>query len=269
MKLPIVAKGGPKDILNIKRIKIFKPDLIIISFRPKYYVETLQQKLKIPVVAINYGKDFTNFLTEQNLYKSIRIVGKALNKEKRAEKVINFIKNEARFLYEKTKKEKKESVYVGCVAFKGLHSIESSYSKWPPFTINHITSIVDDIKPNGGHLFTSKEYILLENPKFIFIDKSGKKLLKRDIRYHKYFYKNLRAFKNHKVYEIFPYNLYNTNIGTALLDAYFIAKIIYPKKFKNLDIEKKAKEIYTFLLGKNVYPQMTKYIGGFKQFEFK
>lgn len=269
LKLPIVAKGGPKDILNIEKIKIFKPDLLIISFRPKYYVENLQRKLKIPVIAINYGKDFTNFLTDQNLYKSIRIVGKALNKENRAEEVISFIKNKAKFLYEKTKKEKKENVYVGCIAFKGLHSIESSYSKWPPFTINHIISIVDNIKPKGGHLLVNKEYILLKNPKFIFIDKSGKKLLKRDLYYHKNFYKNLKAFKNHKIYEIFPYNLYNTNIGTALLDAYFIAKIIYPDKFKDLDIEKTAKEIYTFLLGKDVYPQMKKYLGGFKQFEIK
>ena len=269
LKLPIAAKGGPKDILNIERLKILKPDLVIISFRTKYYVENLQKKLHIPVIAISYGRDLTHFLNNKSLYRSLEILGKALNKEKRAKEVISFIKNEAKKLYNKTKSENKKNVYVGCIAHKGLHSIESSYSKWPPFTINHIISIVDNIKPQGGHLFVNKEYILTKNPKVIFIDKSGIKLLKRDMIHHKYFYKNLRAFKENNVYEIFPYNLYNTNIGTALLDAYFIAKVMYPNKFKNLNIEKKAKEIYTFLLGKNVYPEMKKYIGGFKKFEDK
>ncbi|MEA1939888.1 MAG: iron ABC transporter substrate-binding protein, partial [Candidatus Caldatribacteriota bacterium] len=41
-----------------------------------------------------------------------------------------------------------------------------------------------------------------------------------------------------------------------------------PDRFKDIDPEKKADEIYTFLVGKPVYKEMQRDFGGFKKIEY-
>ncbi|HOQ14486.1 MAG TPA: iron ABC transporter substrate-binding protein, partial [Bacillota bacterium] len=62
---------------------------------------------------------------------------------------------------------------------------------------------------------------------------------------------------------------YATNIDTAIADAYYIGMILYPEQFKDVDPAKKADEIYKLLLGKEIYTQMAKDFGGFKQVVLK
>jgi iron complex transport system substrate-binding protein len=50
---------------------------------------------------------------------------------------------------------------------------------------------------------------------------------------------------------------------------YYLGKVLYPEKFKDVDPEKKADEIYKFLLGKELYAQMAKDFGGFKKITIK
>ena len=66
----------------------------------------------------------------------------------------------------------------------------------------------------------------------------------------------MKAFTNDRSYSLHPFNWYATNIGTALADAYAIANILYPDRFKSINPGKKADEIYTFLVGKPVYQKM-------------
>ena len=54
-----------------------------------------------------------------------------------------------------------------------------------------------------------------------------------------------------------------TNIGTAMADAYFIGKVLYPERFEDVDPVQKANEIYEFLVGKPVYGEMANQFGGF------
>ncbi|MCQ5341258.1 MAG: iron ABC transporter substrate-binding protein, partial [Candidatus Methanomethylicia archaeon] len=77
-------------------------------------------------------------------------------------------------------------------------------------------------------------------------------------------YLQLYAFKEGKVYGTLPYNYYHTNIATALADAYYIGKILYPEKFKDVDPEKKANEIFQVFIGKPIYQAYADAYGGFK-----
>ena len=69
--------------------------------------------------------------------------------------------------------------------------------------------------------------------------------------------------KDGHVYGVLPYNFYNTNIGIAIADAYYIGKVVYPERFKDIDPVKKANEILQFLDGKPVYSELAKEFGGF------
>ena len=89
--------------------------------------------------------------------------------------------------------------------------------------------MVDELnKP--GHVFIDKEKLLEWNPDIIFIDENGLALVKDDYTKNPDFYNSLKAFKDGQVYGILPFNYYTTNIGTALADAYYIGKILYPDK---------------------------------------
>jgi iron complex transport system substrate-binding protein len=181
-----------------------------------------------------------------DFYSALRKLAKVLNKEKRANEIISFLKFQN---IPKIKTDKK--VYVGAVAYKGLHGLTSTIGNFLPFKLAGVKNIVN----SPSQVYVSEEFLYKVQPDIIFLDESGVRL----IDFNKYKY--LKAFKNHQVYGLLPYNNYMTNIGSAYLDAFYIAKVFG----KNVDIDKKAKEIYTFLVGKNVYPQMKKYFGGFRK----
>ena len=60
---------------------------------------------------------------------------------------------------------------------------------------------------------------------------------------------------------LYPFNYYVTNVDTAIADAYAAGKILYPEKFQDVDLPQKADEIYSFLVGKPVYAEMTQDFG--------
>lgn len=63
--------------------------------------------------------------------------------------------------------------------------------------------------------------------------------------------------KARRVYTLLAFNWYVTNIDTALADAFAIGKRLYPDRFQDIDLKARADAIYTFLVGKPVYQEMT------------
>ena len=94
------------------------------------------------------------------------------------------------------------------------------------------------------------------NPDHIFIDQGGYAAVVEDYNKNPTFYESLSAVINDNVYSQLPFNYYNTNLGTAIADAYFLGKIIYPDAFADIDPSIKADEIYQALVGMALYAQM-------------
>jgi iron complex transport system substrate-binding protein len=97
----------------------------------------------------------------------------------------------------------------------------------------------------------------------IFIDQGGFAAVVEDYQKNTVFYESLSAVRAGKVYVQLPYNYYSTNIDTAIADAYYLGKILYPVAFADVEPEQKADEIYQTLLGQPVYAQMAADFGGF------
>jgi iron complex transport system substrate-binding protein len=272
LDLPVIGNGGPGDIgkgPNLEQTLKVKPDVIFLTYVTKEKADDIQQKTGIPVVVLSYGKLGT--FSNEDLFKSLKIAGKILNKEDRAEEVIEFIKDCQNDLNNRTKDipdDKKPTVYVGGVAFKGMHGIDSTQCKYPPFMAVNAKNVADELG-KVGYIKIDREKLLEWNPDIIFIDEFSLKLIKEDYSKNPEFYNSLKAFKTGNVYGLLPYNFYMTNVGTALADAYYIGKVLYPERFNDINPEEKADEIYTFLVGKPVYEQMKKQFGGFKKLEFE
>ena len=69
-------------------------------------------------------------------------------------------------------------------------------------------------------------------------------------------YQALSAVQREEVFGVLPYNWYSMNQGSVIADAWFIGQILYPERFKDIEPEKKADEIYAFLVGKPVFKSM-------------
>ena len=111
-----------------------------------------------------------------------------------------------------------------------------------------------------------KEKILKWNPDFIFIDLASIDLIQNDYNQNKDYYKSLKAFKNENVYAQLPFVWCNVNVDTAMANAYYVGKIVYPEKFQDIDPIAKTNEIYKFLVGKPVYDEVAKTdFGGFQK----
>jgi iron complex transport system substrate-binding protein len=262
-KLPRVGPGGPGSINkepDLEAVLQIKPDVIFISYMEPSNADALQKKLGIPVVVLSHGR-FASF--DEVVYESLRIAGKALDKENRAEEVIDFIENvrkELASFVDDVPEEQKPEVYVGAIGYKGVQGIESTDAGYTPLSWIKAKNIARKIS-QGQHLFIDKEKLLELNPPIIFIDGGGLQLVKQDFEKKPEFYKSLKAFQEHKVYVLYPFNYYVTNVDTAIIDSYAAGKILYPERFAGVDVPKKADEIYTFLVGRPVYKEMEKDFG--------
>lgn len=264
-KLPCIGPGGPASINkkpDLEAILSVQPDLIFMTYADAPLADDVQKKLNIPIVVLSYGA-FATF--DERIYDSLKLAGKILNRDKRAEAVIQFVESARKELQEKTKAvqdSEKPGVFVGGIGFRGAYGIESTEKNYIPLRWANVKNIAETLQASeGSHVFIDKEKLLAMNPDVIFIDGGGLKLVEQDMLKKPEYYKALKAFQNKRVYSLLPFNSYTTNIESAIADAYAIAKILYPKAFADIDPEKKADEIYAFMVGKSVYEEMKKDYG--------
>lgn len=268
-ELPIIGPGGPNNSPDAEKILAVKPDVIFTTYgADKSVVDELQQKTGIPVVALSYGKVST---FDPKVYQSLEIIGKVVGDDKRAEEAVKFMKTCEDDLKDRTKDiqdSEKLKAYVGGLSAKGSHGIESTQGNYSLFNAVNAKNVVDETGKTGS-VMIDKEKLIQWNPDRLFIDFSGLNIIKEDYKKNPDFYNNIAAFKNGELYSLLPYNFYTTNIDTAMADAYYIGKVLFPEKFKDIDPEKKADEIYKSLLGKELYEQMAKDFGKFQKLTMK
>jgi iron complex transport system substrate-binding protein len=262
-RLPSVGPGGPSTINSdpdLEKVLALKPDVIFITYLDREKSEALQKKIGIPIVVLTYGP-FGTF--NEKLYDSLRRMGQILVKQDRAEAVVRFIENSRRDLLKRVEgypENRKPLVYIGGIGFRGTHGLESTETDYAPFEWVKVNPAVKQ-ESQQGHLFADKEKLLTWNPDIIFIDSGGSDLIRQDYEKKPAFYQGLKAFRNKKVYILHAFNWYMTNIGTVLSDAYAVGGILYPKEFKDVQLEKKSDEIYSFLLGRPIFKEMEKHHG--------
>ena len=87
------------------------------------------------------------------------------------------------------------------------------------------------------------------------------KLIRTDYEKKPAFYEALEAFQQGRVYTLHPYIWYANNLGTTIVDAYAVGKLIYPERFEDIDPIVQADAIYTALVGGPVYRDMVKAYG--------
>ena len=198
------------------------------------------------------GSDTT---LDQNAFDTIGILGELYGKQDRAAKLTDYLKGIQKDLDARTKdipEDKKPSVYVGGVSFKGHHGFEGTESHYGPFELIHAKNLADTTGQEGAFNI-DLEQVLQWDPDIIFVDFNGMDLIKEDYAKKPDYYESLSAVENGRVYSQISFRAFASNLETALADAYYAASVIYPKQFEDVDYLQKTNEIFTMLLGANPY----------------
>ncbi len=261
--LPVIGPGGPRNPPDPERIMQVKPQLIIMSrtYVNMYPPERLELETGVPVMVVDYGSP--GYLQLEGLKGVLQILGKALNKEESANHLINYVDSVAADLKSRVETTTwKPSVYIGAVSYQGAQPFTVSQSMFAPLVLLNTSSIVDELRPEGGRVDVDFEWLIKRQPDFVFIDEGNLNVVIDDFSKNKERYCQLRVFREGRVYGVVPFNHYHTNIATAIANAYYIGKVLYPEAFTDIDPVEKADEVFKAFTGKPLYNSFTK--GGYQ-----
>ena len=261
-KLPVI---GPRHGGDAELIIAQNPDVIFFYGDPAQ-AKSLEQKTGVAVVGIKYVDLGSS--RERYLYKSWRLIGQLLNKEERAQELINYTEDLIADLKERSKNipsGEQKRVYAGGISYQGGHGIVSTKIPFPPFeflNLNYFTK-QERIKKVSS-VMLSKEKLIDCNPELIFVDEMNLNLIKKDLEQNKE-YQTVTAVKKGQIYGMLPYAFYHRNPSTILANAYYMGTVIYPEQFKDINPAQKADEIYNKFVGEKVYQELSAVYGGFKK----
>jgi iron complex transport system substrate-binding protein len=259
--LPVVGPGGPRNPPNPELLRSLKPDVVLMSrtYVDLYDPDRLSQEVGAPVVVIDYG--VAGYLNVTEFKRAITLLGRILGREARAQELAKYIDSVVDDLAQRVRAvQATPSVYVGAVSYKGAQPFTGTQGMFPPLLLLKTRSIVDELGKRG-FVNVDFEFILKRQPEYIFIDLNNLKTVLDDYSKDPAKYCALKAFKEGRVYALLPFNYYHTNVATALADAYFMGKVLYPEQFKDVDPASKADEIYRVFLGKPLYEEFVKGFG--------
>lgn len=267
--LPSIGMGGPRGSADPELILNSWPDVIFNTYAvTREEADELQNKTGVPVIVLSYGE--TDVFNEE-VYQSLRIIGLVSGAEKRAEEVVEILKEYHRDLTGRTAEITEDvapRVYVGALGNKGPQGIDSTRGNYMLTNVLNANNVADETSMKGS-FFIDKEQLLEWNPQYIFVDMDGLSIVEEDYRKNPSFYEGLAAVEKDRVYSQLPYVLLRTNFETAIADAYFMGTVLYPDLFSDIDPAQKADEIYQNLLGSSFYHEMERDYGPFGKLRFK
>ena len=253
-KLPLFGEGRGNDSPEL--IAAINPQLIFkVTGGPGPAPQALQAATGVPVVALNYGN--LNF-GRADLNASLKLMGRIMGREQRAAELIAYIDAIERDLQRRTAGIKtRPSCYISGLSNAGPHGLQSTDPSFAPFKFVNASNVASCMNAKTkplSHAVVAKEQIITWDPEVIFLDVASLRLTAGagalDQLKHDPAYRRLRAVRMGRVYGLLPNNSYNANYECVLANAYYVGKVLYPERFKDIDPLKKAEEIATFMNGK-------------------
>jgi iron complex transport system substrate-binding protein len=237
--LPVLG-GGKKDA-NYESIISSNPDIILIGHGGTVEdVDAIQQKFgQIPALDVEGDNNLTS------IAPSINFLGKVLGEPEKAEELLNFynknLKQVNGTVVTIPENEKKRVYYTNDP--NGLKSYAPGAQHVNLINICGGVNVVQAPVTKGG-VGVSMELMLQWNPDVIITSNS---------QFYKSVYSNpqwqtINAVKNKEVYLVpsSPFNWFEGPPGAnTVIGIPWTAKVLYPDKFKDLDLKGLTKEFYS------------------------
>ncbi|MCR5079141.1 MAG: ABC transporter substrate-binding protein [Bacilli bacterium] len=256
------GKGGPKaQAAEGEKILACAPDLVISEYEDVEKANALQEQVGVPVLTLKYGY---GGVFDSSLEGSLTMLGKVLGKEKKAEKLIGYIKESKADIEKRTKDlTPSEKVYICGLGNWGTTNHLMTAREYMPFDIANIDNIGDELLTGKGIAAVELEKLVsrFSDIDKIVLDAAAIKNIKPFLEENPKLFEGCKAVENGEVYLEMAYNAYYTNLELALSNTYFAAKSVYPEAFGDIEIKSKLDEVTEAFLGKKLaddiytYPQ--------------
>ena len=142
--LPSCGVGGPNaQTIETEKILSCNPDIIISEYEDVNNANALQNKIGVPVITVRYGD---KGIFDENVNKSLTLLGKIFAKEDRATELNNFIIEEKQQIISKINNATSDKkVYICGLGNWGTTNHLMTVKNYEPFNICKINNIADDL----------------------------------------------------------------------------------------------------------------------------
>ena len=236
------ARTGMAREIDVEKIAEVKPDVVLLYTPYADLADTIEKNAGVPVVCVNIPSD-----SPEGFYKALRLVGKVLGEEERAEEVISYFKAELAKIESVTSpipEDEKPKVYLANWAYR--HGVGWTTKSYWPLELAGGINVAKDIPAH--YMEVTKEEIVNWNPDVILVHGyKGKAAVDEIIEDPAL--QTVNAVKEGRVYGCLGPYIGNDPVS-LLVDTYHIAKLLYPEKFADIDVLAKGEEVYQKLYGK-------------------
>ncbi|MDY2888212.1 MAG: ABC transporter substrate-binding protein [Candidatus Caccosoma sp.] len=267
--LPSCGVGGPNNqFAEAEKILSCNPDIVISEYEDVTKEDALQKQLGVPVITLRYG---SKGVFDENLSKSLTLLGKIFNKEDRATSLNNYIlkeKNDISTRVKNVSEESKKNVYICGLGNWGTTNELMTSSNYEPFNVANIKNVLSDIKQEGNFKIEKEKFISIgEKIDVMFIDAAAVKNIKPEYNLDNEMFSFVKAFNNNEVYLQMAYNAYYTNVELALVNTWFNAICVYPTLFNDIKIDDKLNEVTKEFLNMEMKNEIYSYANSFNGYQ--
>lgn len=227
--------------INIEELTAVSPDLVLLrveNLADSGEIEKLQS-VGIPYVVVDY-------ITMEDQIYSIEVMGKALGREDRAKEYIDYYRDTLTLLEDRLSHipvEERKTVYhsVNEVVRTDIPGTLSYEVLEAAGCINVVTSS-DELRLDGDKGMVTVEQIYVWDPDIVLANEPvAAEYFRTDSKFS-----GLRAVQEGEVYQL-PVGISRWGHPGSLespLAALYIAKLLYPEQFKDIDITEEVCEFY-------------------------
>ncbi len=249
--LPSCGVGGPNaQAAEAEKILACEPDIVISEYEDVEKADALQEQLGVPVVTLRTGP---NGVFDDAFAQSMELLGKVFGKEERAQSLLAFLNDEVAALTERTANitdGEKPAVYICGLGNWGTTNHLMTAQNYAAFNLANVRNVVTDLGKDGIQAIEAEKFAALgEETDIMVLDAAAVKNIAPLYREDPTMFDTCKAWRNGEVYLEMAYNAYYTNYEIALINAWFIAKTVYPEQFSDIDMTEKTNEITQEFLG--------------------
>lgn len=245
--------GGPQaQAAENEKILACNPDIIISEYEDVDAANTLQAAINVPVIVVKYG---TAGVFDEKIAQSLTLLGKIFGKSEKAQTLVNYISAEKTAIETKVKDidvASQKKVYICGLGNWGTTNELMTAQNYAPFNVAKINNVVTDLTKDGIQAIEAEKFMdLAPSMDVIIMDAAAVKNIKgQDDRIARL--QATKAWADGEIYLEMAYNAYYTNIEIALINTWYVAKVVYPDLFADINIETKTNEVTMAFLGKEL-----------------
>jgi len=250
--LPSCGVGGPNaQTAEAEKILSCDPDIVISEYEDVEKADALQAQLGVPVITLRSGP---KSVFDDAFAGSMKLLGYIFGRDEQAAGLVSYIKAQRDEISKRTAQVAdgdKPSVYICGLGNWGTTNHLSTSQNYVSFEVASIRNAVSGLAADGVQSIEEEKFVSVgKDIDIMIIDAAAVKNIKPLYAENSEMFSECKAWSEGNAYLEMAYNAYYTNYEIVLMNTWYIAKVVYPQLFEDIDMAQKTDEITQMFLGK-------------------